>query len=223
MSERARNDPTALRPEDLELHQIVSFTHSPPPLAEHLERSPLFAVRRGARRTVAEWVRWTSEHERSPFPYGRVTVHGDGLLLEAFSDDRIRVLRERVDSLSAWHVTADERRIFQLPELLDAPIAVFEEDRPPRHAAELYLRMAWPFLPREDLAGRTPAAVAGTGRGRASLEAILETLHQELRLADRRFPAFSAEELLQLLLPAEPAPRDAPQEKPHSAERRRAR
>jgi hypothetical protein len=222
MGERERVDPTAIRPGDVELHQIVSLGASHPSLAEHFARSTLFAVRRGPHSTVAEWVRWTHEHERSPFPYGRVTVHGDGVLLEAFSDGRIRALRDRVDSLSAWQVAADERRIFQLPDVLDASIVVFGEPHPARHAAALFLRMAWPFLPREDLAGRTPASVVGTGRGRASLEAILERLPRELKLGDPRFPAFSAEELLRLLLPEEPAPTNAPEEKPHSAERRRA-
>ncbi|MGH2571733.1 MAG: hypothetical protein ACRDGR_10930, partial [bacterium] len=144
MSERARIDPNAIRPGDVELHQVVSLGPSPPALAESLERSPLFAVRRCAAEIVAEWVRWTPEHDRSPFPYGRVTVHGDGVLLEAFSDGRIRALRDRVDALSAWQVAADERRIFQLQNLLDAPVVVFGEAHPSRHAAALFLRMAWP-------------------------------------------------------------------------------
>ena len=222
MTESAKVDPNAIRPGDVELHQVVSLGPSPPTLAEHLERSPLFAVRRGAGATVAEWVRWTQEHERSPFPYGCVTVHGDGVLLEAFSDGRIRALRDRVDALSAWQVAADERRIFQVQNLLDASIVVFGDAHPSRYAAALFLRMAWPFLPREELAGRTPASVIGTGRGRASLEPILEKLPRELRLGDPRFPSYSAEELFSLLLPEEPAPTDAPEEKPHSAERRRA-
>lgn len=224
MAERSRIDPTVLG-DDLSFHQVVTFSLSPPPLADHLERSPLFTIRRFPHSSLAEWVRWTPEHDASPFPFGRVTLFDQGVLLEAFSERWMRALRGRVDALSAWKVSADERRIYQLPDVIEEPIVIFQPTREPvgrgytgRDAATLYLRMAWAFRPREDLRGRTPAAVAATGRGRASLEAILERLREELRSTDHHFPDFSVDELRHILLPEEPAPTDAPEEKPHSAD-----
>jgi len=222
MTERAGLDPTVLE-DDLAFHQIVSFTLSPPPLADPLERSSLFRVRRFRHRTEAEWARWSAEHEPSPFPLGRVTTWSDGVLLEAFSDKRIRELRHRVDLASSWKVSPDEKRIFQLHDMLEEPIPIF---RPPREsaggetardAAALWLRMAWAFLPREDLGGRTPASALATGRGRARVAALLAGLPAELRAADPRFPAFSVDELRPILLPEAPTPTEAPEEHPHSA------
>jgi hypothetical protein len=229
MAERPRTDPTVLGG-DLSFHQVVTFSLSPPPLADHLERSLLFEVRRWQHTAQAEWVRWNAEHERSPFPFGRVTIFAQGVLLEAFSERRMKILRDRVDALGAWQVSADERRIYQLPDVIEEPIVIFQPSREPagrqytgRDAAELYLRLAWVFLPREDLAGRTPAAVVTTGRGRASLEAILDRLPAELRATDRNFPDYSVEELRSILLLEELAPTDAPEERPHSADKHRPR
>lgn len=223
MAKRPRTDPTVLG-DDLSFHQVVSFSLSPPPLADHLERSPLFELHGFRHSALAEWVRWTPEHELSPFPFGRVTIFGQGVLLEAFSERRMRALCDRVDALSAWQVSADERRIYQLPDVIEEPIVIFQPSPEAaggpytgRDAATLYLRLAWAFLPREDLAGRTPAAVVTTGRGRARLEAILDRLPAELRDTDRHFPDFSVADLRHILLPEEFAPTDAPEEKPHSA------
>ena len=124
-------DPLTLDPDGIAFHQLVTFSLSPPPLADHLERSPLFELRRYERSSQAEWVRWTSEHERSPYPFGRVTIFAQGVLLEAFSEKRIRALRDRVDAVSAWQVSADERRIYQLPDVIEEPIVIFQPSREP--------------------------------------------------------------------------------------------
>ena len=194
MTDRVRTDPTVLNPLNLEFHQVTSFSLSPPPLADHLERSPLFRTVRYPRSTQAEWVRWTAEHDVSPFPFGRVTVFKDGVLCEAFGEGRMRNLRDRVDALSAWRVSPDERRIYRLHDVVEEPIVIFQPSYAPnggerydgRDASELFLRMAWPFFPREDLGGRTPAAVIATGRGRRTLETLLPKLPGELGKPRRR-------------------------------------
>ena len=45
MAPRPNIDLTALDPDDLAFHQLVTFAYEAPPLAEHLERSPSFTVR----------------------------------------------------------------------------------------------------------------------------------------------------------------------------------
>jgi hypothetical protein len=224
MAARPTFDPTVLDPSGLTFHQIVSFALDPPPLHDHFDRSPLFEIRRFENAAVAHWVRWTAEHEPSFFPYGRVTLYRHGVLLESFGEGRMRALRDRVDLLSAWQVSCDQLRVFRLPDVLQdpdvllQPIPEISGVLTRRGSAEMYLRMAWPFFVREDLSRRTPAAWIVTGRGRTALQEVLEKLPEELRREHGSFPDFSHDELRHILLPEEPAPSDAPEEKPHPAD-----
>ena len=85
-----------------------------------------------------------------------------------------------------------------------------------REVAADYLRMAWAWIPREDLGGRAPASVVGTGRGRALLEPLLDTLARALRSEIPTFPAMSSDELHEILLP-EARPEAPAPSRPRSA------
>jgi len=231
MAERPHLDPLRLDPDGLAFHQLLTFSPEPPPLAHDLERSPLFTARRFGEAATADWVRWAAEEERSLFPLGRVTLHSQGVLLETFSEGRLQALRDRVDDLSAWKVSSDQLRVFRTEDVIERPSAILQPLQElagnlltPRDVAVLYLQMAWPFFPREDLSGRTPATVIHTGRGRTALKAILPKVPAELAREFPGFPDFSESELRHILLPKEPSGLpEAPEEKPHPADDRRRR
>ena len=215
-----------LERDGLVFHQLMTFAPGPVSVAEELERSPLFDVEPldgGAR---AEWIRYTEEDERFFFPLGRIAVHPQGLLLETYSELRMAELRRRVDGLGILRITADQFRLLNAgdairrPSGLLQPLEELEERELTRHdVARTYLRMAWPFFARADLSGRCPYQILGTGRGRASLEAVLEKLPVELERWDPRFPVFDPEELRELLMPSERTI-PAPSEEPSSAHER---
>jgi hypothetical protein len=217
MSSPAPQDPTVLEPSHVSLHQLVTFAAAGADLVQALEESPLFHVERLERAARGEWMQLAPENDPSSFPFGRVCLYPHGMLLEAFSGARIDLLRGRLEELGAGRITADEIRVFRIahalvhPERLHQPLhELVGEELTRREVALSYLRMAWPFLPREDLGGRTPHAALRTGRGRAAVDRILDGLPRELRRDLEPFPAFSADTLRAILLPEEDALVEAP-------------
>ncbi len=207
MRRRAPGDALRLEPDAVAWHQSQSFVAEPGTFAERLEASPLFrgAFRRGRGR--AEWIRLDDEADVLPFPLGLVTVHDDGVLLEAFSEERMAALCARVQDLNAGTFTPDETRAFPVELALANPGALvrpLEEKRgevtDARAVAEVWLRMAWPFLPHAELGGRLPVSVLATGRGRDAVERLLPALAAELS-ARPGFPRLSPEILRAVLLP----------------------
>jgi hypothetical protein len=222
-------DPFVLDPEAIAFHQIATFSQGALSLTEALQRSPLFDLRLWDRAAEAEWIQYTADDERSLFPFGRVSVHSQGILLETFNEERMEIFLDRVNNLGSWQVTPDQTRVLrvddamQRPSALLQPIPELEGRMLNRHdVAETYLRMAWPFLVREDLGHRAPHAVIQTGRGRAAVDRILAKLPQELRSGIPTFPTFEIEELRKILLPEEvPVRTEISEEKPHPADDRR--
>lgn len=216
MRRRSPGDALRLEPDVVAWHQQQSFVADPGVFAERLALSPLFSgeFRRGRGR--AEWVRLDDEADDLPFPLGRVTVHDAGILLEAFSEARIVLLRARVQALGAGTFAPDETRTFPLEAALAHPAGLLqplEEKRGSRlevrDVAEAWLRMAWPFIPRPDLGNRPPAALPPTERGRGALESVLGALRAEL--ADiPAFPVPSEEALRRLVVPRTGAPESTP-------------
>ena len=214
-----RSDPgDALRldPDVVAWHQLQSFVAEPRRFADGLSTSPLFrdALRRG--RGSAEWIRYDDEDDVLPFPLGRVTVHAGGVLLEAFSEERVHALQHCVQGLAAGRLAADEIRVFRLETALLNPDALLQPLRgrrggalDERDVAIMWLRMAWPFIPREDLGDRVPVTLLATGRGRMALEALLPGLPRELE-AISDFPPMTPEELRRVLLPAAPTNASSP-------------
>ena len=214
MRRSAPGDALRLEPDVVAWYQIQSFVAEPRRFAAGLTASPLFRdlLRRG--QGAAEWIRHDTEDDILPFPLGRATVHAGGVLLEAFSEERVQTLRHVVQHLGGGGaLTADETRVFRLETALahpDALLAPLQERRgatlDERGVARTWLRMAWPFLPRADLGDRLPVTLLATGRGRMALEKLLPELPRELSaIAD--FPSMTLQELHDLLLPAaEPTP-----------------
>lgn len=210
MRGRLARDPLALDPDGVAWHQLHTFAAEPRTFLERLAASPLFGgVLRDDWGSV-EWIRPVADAERCPFPLGRVTVHPGGILVETFSEERLVALRRHASALGAGPVTADETRAFRLEHLLAHPDSLLEPlhdadapARTPREIAEHWLRMAWPFFPREDLGGRAPYVVVESARGRAEWELILRGLPAELA-AIPGFPRFTSRALVNLLSPARP-------------------
>jgi hypothetical protein len=228
MKQELPRDPTVLQPAQVALHQLATFTPDAHGHIEALERSAHFHVRRVGRGAVAEWMRISAERDPSAFPLGRISVHPAGLLLEAFSERRLDWLGSEAAEAGLGRVRADQVRVFPIAEALANPShlaqplhELAEEDLTAREVALSYLRMAWVFLARADLRGRTPESVVRGGRGREALEGIVEGLPRELRAEFPSFPAFSADELLAHLLPEEPVPGPAPARTHRSASPRR--
>jgi hypothetical protein len=222
-------DPLTLDPDGIAFHQLVTFSQEPISLGDALQRSPLFSVEIRKRSARGEWIRYSTEHEASFFPFGRISVHPHGVLLEAFTEERMEDLRRRVNDLGVWKITADQRRVFRADDAIAHPAGLLQpihelEGRflARREVAETFLRLAWPFFPREDLDRRAPHAVIGTGRGRAALDEILPKLPSEFRSRFPSLPEFEIDELRAILLPAEaPKVEEVPEEKPHPADDRR--
>lgn len=216
MRRRTPGDALRLDPDVVAWHQSQSFVTEPETFADRLQASPLFLgeFRRGRGR--ADWIRLDDEADVLPFPLGRVTVHDEGVLLEAFAEERMTALRARVQDLNAGTFTADETRAFPLRFALQNPGALaqpLEEKRGEaldrRDVARTWLRMAWPFIPRADLGDRPPVSVLGTGRGDEAVAALLPVLAAELA-AVPDFPRLAVEELRAILFaPAEPRPSPA--------------
>lgn len=214
MRPRAPGDALRLDPDAVAWHQSQSFVAEPGAFADRLQASPLFrgGFRRGRGR--AEWIRFDDESDALAFPLGLVTVHDDGILLEAFSEERMAALGARVRELNAGAFTPDETRVFPVEHALANPGALarpLEERRgetPDAHAVvEVWLRLVWPFLPRPDLGGRLPVSVMAAERGRDAVEQLLPALAAELA-ARPGFPRFPEEVLRAVLLapgPGEPS------------------
>jgi hypothetical protein len=225
MTQKLPGDPTALDPACVAYHQLLTFSPRPE-IAAALERSPLFAVRRHVGGATCEWIQFSAESDPSPLPLGRVRVTREGVLVEAFSERRLALLRRAVREAGAGEIPADQLRVFRVADALAEPSRLLQplhdlagEPLTVRELAADYLRMAWAWIPRADLDDRTPAALLGTGRGRARLEPLLDTLPRTLRSEIPTFPAMSSDELQDVLLPeASPEPR-APA-RPRSARNR---
>lgn len=204
-------DPLALDAATLSVHQIATFVVAPHSLVEALGASPLFTLVEDSGVARAEWMGFSVD-ESLAFPLGRITVHPQGILLDAFSEERVRELTRRVDSLGSWRVTPDETRAIRFedavaePERLMHPLAESEGRNPSaRDLGAWYLRAAWPFLPCDGLRGRTPQIAAQTGRGRDAVIKLLADLGLDLREVIPGFPLFDFEEIRDLLFP-EPTP-----------------
>ena len=228
MKQRSPRDPTVLEPAQVALHQVVSFAPDFDGRVDTLTRSSLFRVQRVHDGVVAEWVRYSLERDPSAFPLGRISVHPRALLLETFSEARMNLLESVASESGIGRVRADQLRVFRVADAVANPRNLVQplhepadEDLTAREVAVAYLRMAWPFLVREDLGGRNPESVLRTGRGRAALEAIVEELPRELRAEMPSFPAFSVDELFELLLAEQPAPIETSVRRPRSAAPRR--
>lgn len=213
MTQQFPGDPTVLDPACVAYHQSLTFSPRPE-LAAALERSPLFAVHRHGAGASCEWVLFSAESDASTLPLGRIRAYRHGVLLEAFSERRLALLRGAVREAGGGDIPADQLRVFRVADALAQPSRLLQplhdlegEPLTARELAADYLRMAWAWIPREDLGGRTPAAVLRTGRGRALLEPLLDTLPRALRREIPSFPAMSSDEMQDILLPeAAPAP-----------------
>jgi hypothetical protein len=215
MGRSAPPDPAVLDPAGVAFHQLVMFSPARPELADALERSPLFLTRRTGATVVAEWIQFCVESDPSPFPLARVCLWNEGVLLESFSERRMDMLRGNLRDLGGGEISADQIRVFRVPDAIANPQGLFqpvhEESGDPLTAKEVavaYARMAWPFFPHARLGGRTPHAAMKTGRGRAALEEILETLPRTLRDEIPSFPAFAVDDLHEALLPEEAFPHE---------------
>ncbi|MFN8178443.1 MAG: hypothetical protein U0167_10950 [bacterium] len=207
MRARLPRDPLALDPDDASWHQLHTFVVEPRTFLERLEASPLF---RGAPHRgwgSAEWVRASGSVGRSAFPLGRVTVYPGGILLDAFSEARLSALLRCASALGAGRLTADETRAFRLDHVLAHPDSLLHplspaasSGRAVREIATTWLRMAWPFFPREDLEGRAPHVAMRTKRGSEGLDRVLTALPAELA-AIPGFPRFTPLALRAIVLP----------------------
>ncbi|HMB71886.1 MAG TPA: hypothetical protein VKU85_21440 [bacterium] len=218
-------DPTVLDPAGVAYHQLLAFP-ARPELADALERSPLFGVRRHGNGATCEWLQFSAESDPSPFPLARIRSHREGVLLEAFSERRLSLLRRAAREAGAGEIAADQLRVFRVADALADPARLIQplhdasgEPLTPREVAADYLRMAWAWIPRDELGNRPPASVVGTGRGRALLEPVLDTLGRALRSEIPTFPAMSSDELHEILLP-EARPRTPAPAPPRSARNR---
>lgn len=216
-------DPTALDPECVAYHQLLTFSPARPEMADALDRSSLFTVRTAAEGVTCEWTQFSAESDPSPFPLGRLRLYPGGVLLEAFSERRLALLRSAVRDAGAGEVAADQLRVFRVADALLHPSRLLQplhelagEPLTVREVAADYLRMAWAWIPCRELGSRTPAAVLRTGRGRTQLEPVLDSLVRTLRGEIPSFPAISSDELHDILLP-EPTPESADTERPRSA------
>jgi len=75
MAKGRSSDPLALDPDGIAFHQVLTFAHEPFSLGDALQRSPLFTVEIRKRCAFGEWIRYSTEHEASFFPFGRISVH----------------------------------------------------------------------------------------------------------------------------------------------------
>jgi hypothetical protein len=228
MNPAPRRDPWALNPDTLSFHQLATFLQDSLSLVDRLEETPFFRVERLARGARVDWLGLLPEEDPLDFPLVRISIHPRGTLLEAFSEDRLNWCRRRIDELGSWRITSDQLRILRVPDAIARPGALLQpiHDLGPdalesREVAEIYLRMAWPFLPREELQGRSPYVAIRTGRGRAAIEEILPQVISEIRRDIPVFPAFELEEIRALLLPPAARVPAEPEEKPHPARDRR--
>jgi len=216
MTQQRPVDPTVLDPACIAYHQSLTFSPRPE-LVDALERSPLFAVRRHHGGASCEWIQFSTESDPSPLPLARIRAHHDGVLLEAFSERRLALLRAAAREAGGGEIPADQLRVFRVADALADPARLLQplhelagEPLTVREVAADYLRMGWAWTPREELGNRTPASVLGTGRGRALLERLLDTLPRALRSEIPTFPAMSSDELQEYLLPeTQPAPSPA--------------
>jgi len=207
MTQHRPADPIVLDPACVAYHQLLAFS-ARPELVDALDRSPLFTVRRRDQAASCEWIQFSAETDPSPFPLARIRALRDGVLLEAFSERRLALLRSAVREAGAGEIPADQLRVFRIADALADPARLLQplhdlagEPLTAREVATDYLRMAWAWIPHENLDGRVPAAMIGTGRGRALLEPLLDTLARTLRSAIPTFPAMSSDELHEILLP----------------------
>lgn len=207
MRGRAPRDPLALDPEEATWHQLHTFAAEPRTFLERLSASPLFqgAPARGWGR--ADWVRASGSVGRAAYPLGRITVHEGGVLLDAFSEDRLKALLRCANHLGAGRLTADETRAFRLEHVLAHPDALMQPlpTAPPgaravREVAGTWLRMAWAFFPRTELQGRAPHVAVRTKRGNEELETVLAVLPSELTRIPG-FPRFTPAALREILIP----------------------
>lgn len=219
-------DPLALDPRFVAVHQLATFVVEPRTVGRALSDSPLFAVETAAPVVRGEW-HTLPDGEELTFPLGRVTVHPDGLLLEAFSEERIAALRRHIDAFGAQRATPDETRALPLDEAFREPARLLHpledaEGAEPsaRDLARWFLRAGWPDLPNEHLDGRTPRRLLETGRGVARLESLLAELPDLLKAEWPAFPRFDPEELREILLPDAGAARIPPVRTPSSGARR---
>ncbi|GJM45610.1 MAG: hypothetical protein DHS20C21_24520 [Gemmatimonadota bacterium] len=220
-------DPWALDAKRATFHQMATFVVWPHSLVAAVAASPLFEIRERDDVVRAEWMA-ASLDEPSAYPLGRITLHSNGVVLDAFSEERIADLQRAVDGLGSWRVTADETRAFSLEDLLANPAAVLhpvEESRgrapTARDVAVWYLRAGWTFQPNPALNGRAPHIAARTGRGWTQLKGLLPELAARLPEDHSGFPRFDPEELELLLLPGAPAPSPTPDPSRESGASRR--
>jgi hypothetical protein len=209
MRARVLRDPLALDPDDVAWHQLHTFVPEPRTFLERLRESPYFrgAPTRGWGH--ADWIRLSGTSPCSTFPLGRVTVHSGGILLDAFSEARLEAMRRRASTLGGGKLTPDETRSFPLEHVLAHPRALMQPlsvasspARAVRDVAGAWLRMAWPFLAREDLHGVAPHLVVRARGGAEELATVLEKLPAELARIPG-FPRFTASALRALVLPEE--------------------
>jgi hypothetical protein len=205
-------DPLSITREGLALHQSLTFAASPQAWRPALEASPLFTVEVVPGGLRAAWIAAAPEDEPLSFPLGQVSICSGGLLLEAFSEERLRTLRCRLRGFGCGSVDVDQQRVMPIADALEKPERLLQPlqdysgellDR--RSVARQFLTMAWTFLPHANLGGRAPYAAVHTGRGRTALEKMLETVTDEIRDWLPGFPSFDAEEVRSLLFPQIPA------------------
>ncbi|MEZ5063217.1 MAG: hypothetical protein R3B81_00695 [bacterium] len=206
-----------LDPGRLALHQAVRFHEESARVRALGEREAFRLVPRD-RCLRAEWTRLDPEDDDTPFAFARVCSGGGALVIESFSEEWLRAAEREISGGTAW--PHDETRALPFERLLENPNAICgpagQADSPHlarREVAELYLRLAWPFLPNDALGGRTPSAVAETASGRERLEILTEALPDSLREAWACFPDLDADEMRDILFPrrvrratGEPAP-----------------
>lgn len=227
MTQQSPGDPTVLDPECLAFHQLLTFSPARPEIVDALDGSALFAVRRRRKSATCEWIQLSAESDPSRFPLGRLRVFDDGVLLESFSERRLALLRSAAREAGAGEIAADQLRVFRIADALADPSRLLQplheiagEPLTAREVAADYLRMGWAWVAREDLGFRTPAAVLGTGRGRALLEPVLDTLARTLHEEIPSFPAMSSDELRRILLAEAPSPAAESPAPPRSARTR---
>ncbi len=209
-------DHLILDPEAVAVHQMATFVVEPRTVSRALQDSPRFTTEVADSVVRVEWTR-LPDGEPTNLPPGRITVHAQGILLEAFSEERLRALQREVDAFGAQRATADEVRVLPLDEALRRPARLLHpleeaEGTVPsaRDLAAWFLRSGWPDLPDPALDGRTPRRLLETGRGRAALERHLTDVPDRLKDRWPAFPRFDPDELRHLLLPDEfPTPSDA--------------
>jgi len=200
---------SVLDPDRLTYHQHVTF--SADSFAVAMGRSGDFRVSARGDATVAEWTRRDPEDDPSPFAYGRVTMAGSLVAVESFSEEWLESLVRTLDALASGALARDETRAIAFPELLANPRSILRPEGEPRglagaraDVAARFLRLAWPFLPGEELGGRTPEAAITTGRGREAVAGLLPSLPERLRTRWPEFPDLDPEELNDILFPAAP-------------------